>query len=363
MSYLAAPHGTLDTALGLLGLPATFQGERVMTSLTGDWEGVQKEPDASGCGCAFLEIVWYKFRVPQSSSPLAVIVDSCSMDECAAAAHDCHEHATCSDTLLSFTCACNLGFRGDGVDCTVSRPSTVVAQGYQHSLIVDDHGDLFAFGSNEDGELGLKHKGGNVETPTRVPGVRDVVDACGGGGQNVGDRDDVHFSVVLIDNGTVFSFGSNFVGEVGRGAGEASGNGDEWRPQAVEGLQGERVLGVACGGGHSAAWTENGSLFMWGRGGNGQLGQGDREDRWRASRVNESGLEGEKVVGAALGLYHTLVWYLSGKAFSWGYNRFGQLGNGNSGEEEMETLPVELAIPGGAKGFRRQLQAPRTLLF
>uniref|UniRef100_A0A0G4ICE9 HYR domain-containing protein n=1 Tax=Chromera velia CCMP2878 TaxID=1169474 RepID=A0A0G4ICE9_9ALVE len=204
----------------------------------------------------------------------------------------------------------------------------------------------------------------------RVSGLTDVVDVCGGGGdgssvrsyylsalrRHTGDTStnssfSPAFSVALVKNGTLFSFGSNFFGELGRGGGEGSGDEDEWRPQAVEGLEGERVVGVACGLAHSAAWTENGSLFMWGRGGNRQLGQGDREDRWRASRVNESGLEGEKVVGAALGLYHTLVWCLSGRLFVWESNWLGQLENGRDGEigegeEEMETLPIELIIGG-----------------
>ena len=42
------------------------------------------------------------------------------IDECATNDHDCDSNATCTDTLESYTCACNLGaegfpgFTGDG---------------------------------------------------------------------------------------------------------------------------------------------------------------------------------------------------------------------------------------------------------
>ena len=31
---------------------------------------------------------------------------------------DCHDNATCTDSEGSYTCACNLGYTGDGFNCT-----------------------------------------------------------------------------------------------------------------------------------------------------------------------------------------------------------------------------------------------------
>ncbi|XP_072048166.1 uncharacterized protein [Amphiura filiformis] len=39
-------------------------------------------------------------------------------DECTDNTHDCHDDATCTNTYGSFTCACNIGYNGDGVTCT-----------------------------------------------------------------------------------------------------------------------------------------------------------------------------------------------------------------------------------------------------
>lgn len=39
------------------------------------------------------------------------------MNECEFHMDNCHENATCNDTIGSFNCTCNTGFEGDGVNC------------------------------------------------------------------------------------------------------------------------------------------------------------------------------------------------------------------------------------------------------
>ena len=48
---------------------------------------------------------------------LKPLVVSIEIDECAHNSHNCHPNAACTNTLGSFTCACNAGFTGDGVTC------------------------------------------------------------------------------------------------------------------------------------------------------------------------------------------------------------------------------------------------------
>ena len=44
-------------------------------------------------------------------------VMSLDVNECVSGGHNCHIHATCSNTIGSFDCMCNTGYRGNGLTC------------------------------------------------------------------------------------------------------------------------------------------------------------------------------------------------------------------------------------------------------
>ena len=46
--------------------------------------------------------------------PIISILD---INECELDLHDCHQQATCTNNLGSYTCACNTGWTGDGFSC------------------------------------------------------------------------------------------------------------------------------------------------------------------------------------------------------------------------------------------------------
>jgi alpha-tubulin suppressor-like RCC1 family protein len=69
---------------------------------------------------------------------------------------------------------------------------------------------------------------------------------------------------------------------------------------------------VACGGGHTGIITENGDLFLFGRGRDGQLGRGDEMESTAAYRtepkiVNAFTKSDSKVIDLALGNNHSLA--------------------------------------------------------
>jgi regulator of chromosome condensation len=69
---------------------------------------------------------------------------------------------------------------------------------------------------------------------------------------------------------SVYSFGSGTVGQLG-----IAGSNEALDPSVVTGLKGKRIARVRCGEQTSMAISELGDVWMWGRGREGQLAQGD----------------------------------------------------------------------------------------
>ena len=90
-----------------------------------------------------------------------------------------------------------------------------VATGVSHTLCLTESGDLFAFGENNHGQLGLGDAAlGNVLTPRRVDflkglPIRSI--SCGS-----------HHSVAVSWSGAVYAWGKNSYGQLGLGTSENS---------------------------------------------------------------------------------------------------------------------------------------------
>ncbi|KAJ5467381.1 hypothetical protein N7475_005133 [Penicillium sp. IBT 31633x] len=103
---------------------------------------------------------------------------------------------------------------------------------------------------------------------------------------------------------------------------------------------------------HTAIITHDpeANLFMCGFGPGGRLGTGDQSTRFNFVCVETGGLEGKKVLSAALGQDHSLAITENGEIFSWGSNKFGQLGYGlprtsNKNDVPMQTTPRQIFNP------------------
>lgn len=117
------------------------------------------------------------------------------------------------------------------------------------------------------------------------------------------------------------TFGNGDCGRLGHSLEYAS----EELPRVVRALLGVPLKAVACGGAHTAAVDDSGTVYTWGLNDKGQLGH-DSED-------SEVGLPGEvampeRVVALSAGYYHTLCVGESGSVWSFGCNGKGQLGLG-----------------------------------
>lgn len=131
-------------------------------------------------------------------------------------------------------------------------------------------------------------------------------------------------TLLLSRDGDVYSWGYNQYGQTGHGQSALT----DWEPSIIKGLSGLKIVQVAAGEDHCLAVTETGEVFSWGRGLNGQLGQGDMKDVGFPLLIKS--LQGKGVM--AVGCGHNVSFALTGagKVYGFGSSGAGQLGNGDT---------------------------------
>ncbi|KAF7719851.1 Uncharacterized protein PECH_007761 [Penicillium ucsense] len=94
---------------------------------------------------------------------------------------------------------------------------------------------------------------------------------------------------------------------------------------------------------HTAVLTDDpeANLFMCGFGPGGRLGTGDEATRFSFVCIEAGGLAGKKVISVALGQDHSLAITRQGEIFSWGSNKFGQLGYGLPRTSNKNDVPIQ----------------------
>eukprot|EP00250_Pteridium_aquilinum_P017454 c23633_g1_i1 orf=97-1239(+) len=142
-----------------------------------------------------------------------------------------------------------------------------VSAGWSHTVFISDDNGLFTCGSGGYGQLGH----GNLDScsiPKRVnwfASMRVSLAACG-----------MRHTLVLADSGKgtgVYAFGSSKKGQLGIGSpGEGSLMSKEFleanytcHPNEIGSLNGLNISTICANGDHSAALSDNGDLFVWGR--------------------------------------------------------------------------------------------------
>ncbi|KAM9180361.1 X-linked retinitis pigmentosa GTPase regulator [Dugong dugon] len=144
---------------------------------------------------------------------------------------------------------------------TIGKPISWISCGYYHSAFVTTEGELYTFGEPECGKLGLPSEQLiSHRKPQLVSGISEKVIqvACGGG-----------HTVVLTEK-AVYTFGLGQFGQLGLGTFifEAS------EPTVLEYVKDQKIRHVSCGENHTALITDVGHMYTFGDGRHGKLGLG-----------------------------------------------------------------------------------------
>jgi alpha-tubulin suppressor-like RCC1 family protein len=192
-----------------------------------------------------------------------------------------------------------------------------VSSGVYHSLAVLSDGSVWGWGANSYGQLG-PGLGLTQTTPAQVQGLTGVFTQVAAAAQ---------FSVALRSDGTVWAWGANSWGQLGRG-----GTSDhEATPARVLVLN--HITKISAAGSFALALRSDGIVFAWGDNVQGQLGNGTTTRS--PVPVKIAGLS--QVTGIAAGLTSAAATEASSisavtSVWTWGANYAGQLGNGTTAE-------------------------------
>jgi alpha-tubulin suppressor-like RCC1 family protein len=196
-----------------------------------------------------------------------------------------------------------------------------VTAGWEHTCALTIAGGVKCWGYNQNGELGngeMSDSGVPVDVSGLSSGVRAI------------EAGDDH-TCAVTDKGEVKCWGYNRYGQLGDGSTTSRGV-----PVAVQGLP-VRAAAVAAGWGHTCVLTDDKSVQCWGNDEYGQLGYGQTED-YRFTPVDVTGLV-RNVVRISADGGQTCVLTIYGGVSCWGNNKYGQLGDGSS---EIRNSPVQV---------------------
>ncbi|XP_015675425.1 probable E3 ubiquitin-protein ligase HERC4 [Protobothrops mucrosquamatus] len=215
-----------------------------------------------------------------------------------------------------------------------------IACGDHHSMALSKGGELFAWGENEHGQLGVEKKMGHIKEPQLVlalEGIPLIMIAAGS----------AHSMVVSIF-GTVYSWGKNTFGQLGLGDTE-----DRYIPAQVKALEHKKTVFISCGGEHTAVLSKDGLVCTFGSGCYGQLGHNSTCNELFPRLVAE--LFGAQVTQVACGRWHTLVYVPAlGEVYAFGYGGEGQLGEGRT-SDQLVPLPLDLDVRNKHMKYRSTL--------
>ncbi|GAM20383.1 hypothetical protein SAMD00019534_035580 [Acytostelium subglobosum LB1] len=147
-----------------------------------------------------------------------------------------------------------------------------------------------------------------------------------------------YYSAMLTENGDVYMWGR---GSVKNPPVPTLGNGtldDQMTPQKVEILS--EVVVISIGFYHSAALKSNGELLTWGVGEDGQLGHGDTLNQ-PVPKVVQA-MSSHWVTQVCCGEKHTICLTKNGKVFTWGTSEYGQLGLGDTQKNSTPMMVTSL---------------------
>jgi len=206
-------------------------------------------------------------------------------------------------------------------------------------FVLYEDGDLYVMGYNGYGQLGV----GNTAIQYKL--VKSAENVTKLSTSSVGYHQDYNHVMILKEDGSAWLTGHNGAGQLGNGNTTSQ---NSWvKADILE--KAKDILAVGTNNATSYILTEDGTVYATGYNGHGQLGDGSVTNSSGFKKINNiSDYKVVKIVGAggtrysSSAYYHNFILFLTdaGRVFTLGYNGYGQLGVNNT---EHQRLPIEIS--------------------
>ena len=218
------------------------------------------------------------------------------------------------------------------IPAAVQMPAGVsfqsIVAGYTHTCALATTGQAYCWGWNQYGQLG-----NNLTTGSRIPVAVQM--PAGVSFQSIA-AGSTH-TCALTTEGKAYCWGLNNQGQLGNNSTTISRI-----PAAVQMPAGVSFQYITAGDEHTCALATTGHAYCWGANGYGQLGNNSTTDSLTPAAVQMPA--GVSFQSIAAGYYHTCALTTTGKAYCWGMNSQGRLGNNSTADSR---IPVAVQMPAG----------------
>ncbi len=201
---------------------------------------------------------------------------------------------------------------------------TEITGGVGYTCATRSDTQTYCWGANDRGQLG---DGSTTSSPTPVlvSGGRRFIDVTAGGAGGAAAIGFTTCGIEFAPDGNAYCWGSNDSGQVG----DNTPGGEKLSPTRV--ATGAAYLSITAGSQHTCSVQLTGQAWCWGDGTNGKLGVGSTTS-WSAPRPVQSGLLMRKV---SAGAEHTCALVIDGSSWCWGFGETGEFGNGNKTSDQV----------------------------
>ena len=210
-----------------------------------------------------------------------------------------------------------------------------ISTGSSHACMVASDNNAYCWGLNSNGQLGNNRLSYYSLAPTAVDtsGVLSgkTISSISAG---------AFYTCAIASDNNAYCWGQNDNGQLG----DNSSGTDRLAPVAVNTsgvFSGKTILAISTATTHTCAIASDNLAYCWGDNTNGQLGNNSTTQSLVPVAVNTSGvLSGKTILAIKTGTSHTCVIASDNKAYCWGLNTYGQLGN-NSTSQSLVPVAVD----------------------